>query len=187
MKSFSSRIKLAGLALAVVSSVATATITFDSTTGIGFVGKGDVQYTFGGMNNAWAQSVSPFVRFRATSTVVAEQTWECHRFVPGNGNEIIHERTVTTTTASEGVVTTIARLKNQFTGFILAGWDGSVTTSTETDGPALNSCPAAPQNGTPFELLTPAGDAVVISEAEALEVSADAGLTWRPALQAPTL
>ena len=165
-----------------------ATITFDPVTGLGFVGKGDVQYTFGGMNNAWAQTVSPNVRFRATSSEVSEQSWTCHRFTPGNGNEIIQERAVTTTTASEGVVTTIARMKNQFTGFTLAGWDGSVTTSTSTDGPALNSCPAPnlnkPEEG-PFTLLTEAGDPVVVSSSEVLEVSADAGGSWRPALQAP--
>ena len=44
---------LAAIAALAVSTAALATVTFDPATGIGFVGKGDVQLAFG-WNNATA-------------------------------------------------------------------------------------------------------------------------------------
>ena len=78
MKSFAKQLKFAGLALALASSSALASVTFDPVTGIGFVGKGDVQYTFG-LNNHAMQAASPTTQFRWTSSVVSEQSWVCTR------------------------------------------------------------------------------------------------------------
>jgi hypothetical protein len=81
---------LFGLALCMaVAGVAYATITFDGVTGVGFVGKGDVQYTFG-WNNKGLQDNADSVKFQATSTDVTEVSWECtttimntYRYVKG--------------------------------------------------------------------------------------------------------
>lgn len=70
-------------------------------------------------------------------------TWSCTKTVQlGNGgeSEIVHQGSTTTTT--QGVVSSIARERDQITGFHLTGYDGSVT--TETDGPAAGTCPASP-------------------------------------------
>ena len=185
MKSISSRIKYTGLALAVVSTLAAATVTFDPLTGMGFVGKGDVQYTYG-MNNAKVQAVAPSVRFRAASTVVAEYNWTCWRTTP-SGHEITQERHTTATTVTEGLVTTIARERNQFTGFILSGYiNGDTTTTVTTSGQAVDTCPAPPHPGDgPFILLTPAGPGVVVSDTDTLEVSKDGGTNWTTLLEKP--
>ena len=120
-----------------VAGVAFAAVTFDSTAGTGFVGKGDVQDVFG-WNNADLQANAAAVQFRVNSTVVTEVSWTCTN--PNNGN--IQERARTTTTTIEGTVASITRdKKNQCTGFILNGFDGTVEQSSTSEGQPLNSCP----------------------------------------------
>ncbi|MCW5979048.1 MAG: hypothetical protein KIT09_13285 [Bryobacteraceae bacterium] len=164
MKQFSLR---AALVCAVVA-LAFAAVTFDPESGEGFVGKGDVQLVFG-WNNAQLQANANSVEFRANTTVVSEVSWTCTN--SNNQNEQIRERT--TTTSIQGVVDSIARLKNQITGFNLEGYDpDNSTESSQTDGPALNSCPSGP-----WSLTTPAGDPEVVSSTSALQVSIN-GTDW---------
>jgi hypothetical protein len=165
------------LGAALLVSSAFATITFNPTTGVGFVGKGDVQYTFG-WNNQQLQSGAGSVQFRANSEVVTEVSWIC----TNSNNENIQERARTTTTSIQGLVDNIARERNQITGFNLTGYNTATPPiqSSETDGPPLNSCP-----GGPWSLTTPAGDPVEISNTTTLEVSKDSGVTYVPLLQAP--
>jgi hypothetical protein len=156
----------AALVCAIVG-VAVAAVTFDSATGTGFVGKGDVQLIFG-WNNKDLQDNAASVQFQASSTVVTEVSWEC----TNDNNEHIQTRARTTTSTTEGVVSSVGRLKTQITGFNLLGYDGDPTTSSSTDGPPLNSCPSGP-----WTLTTPAGDPVVVSSSSTLQVSND-GNTW---------
>ncbi len=115
-----SRKTLSGLAVAFValalmlSSVA-ASVTFDSSTGIGFVGKGDVQLVLG-LNNAGVQALgNPSFTYNATT--VSEVSWEC----TNENNDRVQERARTTTTETSGIVSSIARERNQITVYILNG------------------------------------------------------------------
>jgi len=116
-------------------------ITFDVATGDGFVGKGNVQATYG-WDNALLQTCAPTgdincVEFRAQTET--ETTWQCRN----SNNQNIQERTRTTTVS--GVFDDTSREprnQNQVTGFILTGYNGAAT--IETDGPPLESCPSGP-------------------------------------------
>jgi hypothetical protein len=127
-------VRILSLALfASFGSAAIAEVRFDAETGTGFVGKGDVQLVFGWNNRALQDNVDA-VEFQAKS--ITETTWSC----TNENNDNIQQRTRTTTT--EGVVSSVARERNQITGFILTGYDGGAT--TETEGPKMNSCPSGP-------------------------------------------
>jgi len=150
-----------------LAGAAIAAVTFDPATGTGFVGKGDVQLVFG-WNNAQLQANAGSVQFRALTTEVTEVSWEC----TNENNENIQERARTTTTSIEGLVSSIARVKNQITGFNLTGYSGTPTQSSTTEGPPLNSCPSGP-----WSLTTPAGDPVVVSSESHVQVSSG-GTNW---------
>jgi hypothetical protein len=135
--------------------------------GVGFVGKGDVQVIYG-WNNQALQANAETVEFRVNSEVVTEVSWIC----TNSNNENTQERERTTTTTTQGVLDSVARLKNQITGFNLNGFVGSAITGTVTEGNQLNSCPSGP-----WSLTTPAGDPEVISSAGGLQVSID-GTLW---------
>jgi hypothetical protein len=102
--------------------------------------------------------------------VVTEVSWIC----TNSNNENIQQRERTTTTSIAGLVDSIARVKNQITGFNLLGYNGDPTESSETEGPAVNSCPSGP-----WTLTTPAGDPEVVSSQIGVEVSID-GTQWFP-------
>jgi hypothetical protein len=146
---------------------ALAAVTFDAATGEGFVGKGDVQNVFG-WNNRQLQNNAASVQFRAESEVVTEHSWTC----TNQNNQNTQERERTTTTTIQGVVSSIARERNQVTGFILEGYEGDPTESSTSEGPRLNSCPSGP-----WALTTPAGDGEVVSSEGGLQVSSD-GTNW---------
>jgi hypothetical protein len=156
---------IAGSAL--VASSVFAAVTFDPATGSGFVGKGDVHLVYG-WNNKQLQDNAEDVEFRAKSEVVTEVSWIC----TNENNQNIQERERTTTTSIQGLVDSIARDKNQITGFILDGYSETPTPSSTTDGPAVNSCPSGP-----WSLTTPAGDPEEVSSTSTLEVSID-GKNW---------
>jgi hypothetical protein len=94
-------------------------VTYDASTGTGFVGKGDVQLAFG-WNNQQLQSNAGGVRFSYNTT--DKYTAVC-TFTTGEGtrgektHDIDHKRT--TTVASS--VAYDARVRNQITGFTLTG------------------------------------------------------------------
>jgi hypothetical protein len=145
---------LALVAMLVAAGAVFAAVTFDPVTGTGFVGKGDVQTAFG-WNNQQLQQNAGSVSFSATT--VSEQSWVCDR----DAGPQTQERSRTTTT--QGVVSNIARVKNQITGFNLTGYSG--TPSSTTEGPALGSCPTGWTAG-------PISDPVVDEAASGLFVSA---------------
>ncbi|HEX6282351.1 MAG TPA: hypothetical protein VFZ67_09005 [Nitrososphaera sp.] len=125
---------------------AQAAVTFDPETGEGFVGKGDVQ-TFFGWNNKQLQDNAQSIEFRAI--VETENTWTCDRDAGPQTQERNNEVT------SQQVVDTIARERNQITGFNLEGYTGD-SAVVSRDGPATESCPT---NWSPINLVTNTGDA----------------------------
>jgi len=122
--------------VALVATSASAAVTFDPTTGAGFVGKGDVQLALG-FNNKQLQDNAASLAFTYSVTSVTEATWTCDR----DAGPQTQERANTTTTTTQGIVSTIARERNQITGFNLLGFSGSPSETSETDGPAVGSCP----------------------------------------------
>jgi hypothetical protein len=156
---------LIGVAALTVTASALAAVTFDPATGTGFVGKGDVQLVFG-WNNSQLQSNVGSVQFRALSTEVSETAWTCQR----DAGTQTQERARTTTTSIQGVVSSIARERNQITGFNLTGYSGTPTQTSETEGPPLGSCP----NGWS---VVQGPDTEVVSSSTTLQVSRD-GSNW---------
>ncbi|GAA1765241.1 hypothetical protein [Kocuria aegyptia] len=139
---------------------ASAAVTLN-TDGTGFVGKGDVQLALN-LNNAQVQNGS-FV-FAAVSTTVSEYSWEC----TNSNNEKVQPRESTTTTSTSGLVSADARVKNQITGWDLKGYTGTLTESSTSEGPKLNSCPNSAGSWT---LTTPAGEPEVVSSSSSLTVN----------------
>lgn len=156
------------LVVGMVAGMAFAAVIFDAATGTGFVGKGDVQLVFG-WNNKQLQDNAGSVQFRANSTLVTEVSWIC----TNSNNQQTQERARTTTTTMQGVVSSVARERNQITGFNLTGYSGTPTQSSTTDGPPLNSCPGGPS----WTLTTPAGDPEVVSSSSTVQVSIN-GTDW---------
>lgn len=148
----------AALALAAPASAA---VTFAPATGVGFVGKGDIQVPYN-LSNAQLQAQAGSVSFATVSTTVSEVSWVC----TNTKNENIQERERTTTTSTSGVVNGVARDgKKQVTGFNLLGYVGTPVESSTTDGNPLNSCP------TNWVLTSPAGAPEVISSAGELKAT----------------
>jgi hypothetical protein len=162
------RTSLAVAACLTAAVVAYAAVDFDPETGTGFVGKGDVQLVCGWNNNQLQNNVD-LVAFRALSQEISEVSWEC----TNSNNDMVRERTRTTTTSTEGLVSGVARVKNQVTGFNLSGYSGTPTETSTTEGPPVNSCPSGP-----WSLTEPAGDPTIVSETSTVEVSCDGGSTW---------
>ena len=150
-------ISVVGAALALTASLAGATVTFDSVAGTGFVGKGDVKLALG-LNNAQVQNTTVAFEYVGTREAVTEVSWQC----TNSNNETIQERARTTTTTSSvaGIVSSLARVKNQITGYNLSGYSGEpdVSSTSETDGPPVDSCPAGP-----WSLTSAAGEPETIS------------------------
>jgi len=127
----------AAAAALVVSQAASAAVTFDSATGTGFVGKGDVQLAFG-WNNQTLQANASGVTFtyNATDTYSATCTW-----VTGEGTrgEQTHNVDIPRHTAVNSVIASSGRdissgLNGPNTGFKLTGFG---TTTTEGTVPVV--------------------------------------------------
>jgi hypothetical protein len=128
MKSFSNKIKFAGLALIATSTMALAAVTYDDATGTGFVGKGDVQLAFG-WNNKQLQDNAGGVGFSYNSSDTYEATCS---WVTGEGTrgEKTHFVNHDMHTSVSSVVSYDARTRNQVTGFILTGNGVTVVTGS---------------------------------------------------------
>lgn len=173
---------LAASLFTLFAGLASAAVVVDDD-GVGFVGKGDIQLIYDWNNKALQDCVgiagsSGCLSFRMASTSVTESTWTCTR----DASTQRQERARTTTIATQALVAATARVRNQVTGFNLNGFDPNspATTTTTTDGPALNSCPTF---WSPSNLVTttlPGGDPV-------LEISNDGGANWKPLPITPVL
>src|SRR5688572_8608251 len=108
----------AGAALAVVSTAAMASVSFDDTTGTGFVGKGDVQLAFG-WNNKAAQDNAKSVVFSYEVEDTYDVTCEWVTVTGGpNSKTIFHDVTVPRHVKINSAVNYDARQRNQYTGYI---------------------------------------------------------------------
>jgi hypothetical protein len=116
--------------LLAVSSVARASVAVDASTGVGFVGTGDVQTAFG-WNNAQLQNKAGGVTFTFDSedTYLVTAEWET-----GNPNSphgtTLHTITVPRHTSVKATVAYDPRVKNQITGFNLKGFTSWTSTGT---------------------------------------------------------
>jgi hypothetical protein len=156
----------AAASVALIASSASAAVTFDPETGEGFVGKGDVQDAFG-WNNKQLQDNASSVEFAVSLESVSSATWTCDR----DAGPQTQERSNTTTTTTQGLVDSLARERNQITGFYLTGFGENSSMDSETDGPAVGSCPTG---WSAIDLVE--GEPV---ESGGLSVSID-GETWIP-------
>jgi hypothetical protein len=135
MKRIAAAAAAAGFAL-VLSAGSALAYDLDPATGIGFVGKGEVQLAFG-WNNKALQDNANLVSFDVSSVTTESSTWTCDR----DAGPQTQERSNTTTTTTKGVLESVTRDKKQVTGFLLEGFDGTESVDTESDGPAVGSCP----------------------------------------------
>jgi hypothetical protein len=116
---------LIGVAICLaVAGIVLASVTFDSATGIGFVGKGDVQTALG-LNNAQMQAQAASLVF----TLVKVDTYEVvNAWATGNPDNPVslnsHTQTVTTFCNVSASVLYDARTHKQVDGFNLTGWNG---------------------------------------------------------------
>lgn len=93
-------------------------VSFDSSTGQGFVGKGDVQTAFG-WNNAQLQANAGALTFTYVETATYEAVAE---WTTGpSHNRTTHEVTQTRSSSVKGSVLFDARKQTQITGFNLTG------------------------------------------------------------------
>jgi hypothetical protein len=124
-------------ALAACATTASASVTFDPLSGTGFVGKGDVQLTFG-WNNAVLQRNVDGIEFRSSRTVTIDITWTCDQ----NAGDATQERQRTRTTTRQRLLDSTGRLRTQITGFNLLGYAPvEPTVVTDVEGPFPGSCP----------------------------------------------
>lgn len=129
---------LTGLA-ALAAAAAFATVTFNPTTGLGFVGKGDVQRVFG-WNNAAAQNNIPFITFtyNDVATYSAVCQWETGQpgspycaDVDGHGPcRRIHQVSIPRHTKVNTQVAYDARTHKQIDGIFLTGFGQTTTEGT---------------------------------------------------------
>jgi hypothetical protein len=127
-------VSLLGLvAVLAIVGIAYAEVTLNPD-GTGFVGKGDVQLALG-LNNKQLQDA--VIAFTYESKTEVESTWTCTNLK----NENTQERARTTTTTTAGVLSSVARERNQITGFNLQGYAGGSQVTVETEGPKLWDCP----------------------------------------------
>jgi hypothetical protein len=131
----------AGAALAVISTAAMASVSFDYSTGTGFVGKGDVQLAFG-WNNKAAQDNAKNVTFAVDAQDTYDVTCEWETVTGGpHSQTIFHDVTIPRHVKVNASVSYDARLKNQYTGYILNGYGTSTTVGSV---PVVGaSCPMA--------------------------------------------
>jgi hypothetical protein len=131
----------------VVAGIALASVTFNPTTGVGFVGKGDVQTALG-LNNAQMQAL--ITANLTTSGLIAftyqsVDTYEViNAWATGNPDNPVslssHLQTVTTTVSVNSVIAFDPRKVNgqqQYTGFNLTGFgeeniEGEIPTVSPT-------------------------------------------------------
>jgi hypothetical protein len=137
----------AALAAATISTAALATVTIDTNTGAGWVGKGDVQLAFG-WNNAVMQQRHLGVTFGVDSTTSYDVTCEWITITGGkNSKTITHTVSNHHNISSSASVDSASRKTGQYTGWFLNGYTdgglGSVTLPQVGD--------ACPQGGSASE------------------------------------
>jgi hypothetical protein len=152
---------LVGLLL---SGSTSAVVIFDPATGMGSVGKEDVQATFG-WNNGLLSKNAGSVRFQAGSVAVTEASWTCRQ----GEQELVQQRHQTSATMYS-LVSNLVVVKKQITGFNLLGYTGEPVQTTTAEGAPLHACPDGWVLGEP-------GVPQMLRSGVALQVSAGGGWT----------
>jgi hypothetical protein len=131
----------AGATALLTATAAFAAVTFDATTGTGFVGKGDVQLEFG-WNNAALQRNASGVSFQYKEETFYDVTCEWETVTGGpRSKTILHDVTLNKRTSVRSSIAYDPRVRNQITGFNLTGLSSSISQGTE---PVVGgSCPQA--------------------------------------------
>jgi hypothetical protein len=111
-------------AIALTATVAFAAVTFDPETGLGFVGKGEVQEAFGWNNHA-LQANATDVTFYYEDTATYDLV--CESVPPGT----IQRRSFRRNIGVAGDIDFDARRRNQVNGFNLLGFDGDTVETGE--------------------------------------------------------
>lgn len=133
MKKILSGVAAGALALGIMASSVFAAVTFDSSSGTGFVGKGDVQTALG-YNNAQMQKEANNLVFtyKAEDTYTITVTWDTGEGTKGEQTHYVtHERT----SSIDSNVSYDPRKANQYTGFNLNGYEN--VTETVGDIPSV--------------------------------------------------
>jgi hypothetical protein len=147
-------LKHISLVLALVAG-AFATVTFDPTTGIGFVGKGDVQLAFG-WNNPQVQANAQGVSFTYSSTnsYTAVCTWTTGE---GTRGEQTHNVSHTRTLGVNDAILYNARVHQQIDGFNLIGFASGTPTESGTFPVVGGACPGNPGTDGVWTSVSPTG------------------------------
>jgi len=124
-----------------VAAPASADWTVDPSTGVGFVGKGDVQDAFG-WNDHDLQANHEGVSFALNAKTTSTTTWSC--FNSKNGKFQDREHVVLAGTTGELLYEARTNPQDKVTGFLLTGLADGSSSVTESDGPKLGSCPSGP-------------------------------------------
>ena len=127
------------MTMGLLAPSASAAVSFDPSTGTGFVGKGDIQILFG-WNNATLQKNASGITF--TYETIASYEATC-TFTTGEGTrgEKTHNVGHKASTSVYGQVAYDARTMKQITGFTLTGLGGTITIGDETAPVVGEPCP----------------------------------------------
>jgi hypothetical protein len=146
---------LAGIAAVAAAGVALASVTFDPVTGVGFVGKGDVQLVYG-QNNSQIQNAlianPQAYTFSFVQVTSYDVVCEWDTVTGGKNSKTIHHATTnTTSTAVNAAINGSPRQvkgQTQFTGFNLTGL-GAVTVTGDPIPQVGDSCHGDPADAAP--------------------------------------
>jgi hypothetical protein len=134
-------IAVASAAALMTASAAMAAVTFDTDTGTGFVGKGDVQLAFG-WNNAAVQSNAKAVAIRFQQRDRYEAVCEWETITGGKTPKVIeHEITLIRNVNANVTVSVEPRTRNQVTGFNLTGFGAGTSSGVAPE--VGSACPGA--------------------------------------------
>jgi hypothetical protein len=183
----------AALMLGLTAGVANAAITYDPATDTGFVGKGDVQYTYGWNNRALNDNAGS-LKFARQDKLVEEWSWEC-RTVTNNGSIKEQEKKTKEISFTRTIVSKVVRdNKKQVTGFGLDGLAGAAIKTIES--PAEDDAGYCKPGSTlvapnPDFPEGPQREAGILhsssTQFQGLRVTLNDGITYTDLLEQPTL
>ena len=135
----------------VAATAALAAVTFNASSGTGFVGKGDVQLAFG-WNNQQANNNASLLSFKTVQNTSYDATCEWDTITGGKNSKLIHHIVTNTKTSSiNGSVAYEARkgagIAN-VNGFNLMGYGSVVTIGAPVPNVGDSCAPGSDNSGT---------------------------------------
>ncbi|MFL4473002.1 hypothetical protein ACIPVK_03270 [Paeniglutamicibacter sp. MACA_103] len=143
MKKSMALFAMSGFAAAALfaATPASADWSVDTSTGTGFVGKGDVHDAFG-WNDHDLQANHTGVSFALNAESTSTTTWSC--FNANNGKTQDRKHVVQASTTGELLHEARTNPQDKVTGFLLTGLADGASVVSETEGPKPDSCPSGP-------------------------------------------